>query len=167
MPTTTDKTTDPGAGGDARPQSSGSEFAIVEIAGGVAAVEWGLVRFADLPAFHRSARGRVNAAIAERGVTPTGPGVTFTGPPEGGALAIAPGVMVAEAFDPVGAVTAQVIPAGRAAHFRLEGPYEKLGESWIALNAWKAAQGLKSTGLGWEVYSDPQRPITDLYSMIE
>ena len=80
---------------------------------------------------------------------------------------MAPGVMVEHAFEPLGEVTAQVIPPGRAVQYRLEGPYEKLGETWMALNAWASARGLEPAGIGWEIYGDPSVPVTDLYSMVK
>ena len=49
---------------------------------------------------------------------------------------------------------ASALPAGRAAHFQLVGPYDGLPRAWAALLAWCAAQKLKLAGANWEIYRD-------------
>lgn len=141
-------------------------FDVVQVTPRIAAVEWGRPRFAEIPAFQRAARARVSDAIAAKGLTVSGPELTFSCPPEAGSLAMAPGVIVDATFEPAGAVEPQDIPGGRAAHYRYEGPYEGLADAWGRLHAWMQEQELENAGLGWEIYADPQIPITDLYVLV-
>lgn len=141
-------------------------FEIVDVDGGFAAVEWGRPSFAEIASFQMSARRRVDAAITALGLTKTGPELTFSRPPDGGSLAMAPGVLVDRTFESLGAVSSQTIPSGRAVHFRLVGSYAQLPQAWADLNAWLEAQRLERLGLGWEIYGDPSGPVTDLFNMV-
>lgn len=140
---------------------------IVQVAPGLAAVEWGRMRFADIRDFHHSARDHVAAALSERNIGKSGPGITFSRAPSGDTIELAPGVMIERAFEPAGPVTIQEIPAGTAAHLKLEGPYEQLPQAWGALMAWVHSQALKPNGLNWEIYGDPAVPVTDLYVLLK
>jgi len=140
---------------------------IVNISARTAVVEWGRMRFADIPQFHRSAHGRIEAALSQQGIETRGPWVTFSHPPIDDMIEIAPGVIVESSFTPVGAVTVQEIPSGRAVRARLTGPYDQLSAAWPELMAWVSGKGLKSAGLYWEVYADPAVPVTDLYTLLK
>ena len=139
---------------------------IVRITAASAAVEWGRVRFADIPQFQRGARARVDAALVLQGVA-DGLHLTFSRPSSGIEIEIAPGTMIDRAFAPTDALTVELIPAGRAAHLRLEGSYDQLAQAWRALMAWVTGRDLDCTGLFWEVYSDPSGPVTDLYALLK
>ena len=143
------------------------DLAVVPIEGGTAVVEWGRVRFADMPQFQRGARARVDAALKRQGVVGAGPAVTFSRPPSGETIEVAVGVMVEAAFEPVDAITVQAIPSGRAARARLEAPYETLPQAWRSFMAWVAAERLRPSGLHWEVYTDPSGPVTELYTLLD
>jgi effector-binding domain-containing protein len=72
-------------------------------------------------------------------------------------LAMEAGVVVPEGTKGEGDLVVGELPAGKAAFTVHVGPYEKLPETYKALNAWLAAKGLKSSGIAWEIYiSDPQ-----------
>jgi effector-binding domain-containing protein len=144
-----------------------SEPEIVDISPRTAAVEWGRMRFADIPQFHRGAHTRIEAALSQQGVQARGPWVTFSRPPIGDLIEIALGVIIESSFTPVGAVTIQEIPSGRAVRARLTGPYDQLPSAWPDLMAWVAAKGLTPAGLHWEVYADPAVPVTDLYTLLK
>jgi effector-binding domain-containing protein len=144
-----------------------SEPEIVDVSPRTAVVEWGRMRFADIPNFHRSAHGRIEAALSQQGIQTRGPWVTFSRPPTEDMIEIAPGVIVESSFAPVGAVTVQEIPSGRAVRARLTGPYDQLPKAWPELMAWVAGKGLKPAGLHWEVYADPAVPVTDLYTLLK
>ena len=135
---------------------------IVQIEAGVAAVEWGRVRFADLPQFHCAARARVAAALSKQTVE-SGANITFSRGPSGDGIELAPGVMIRGSFTPADAVTVERIPAGSAAHLKLEAGYENLPQAWAELTAWVESQKLQPAGQCWEVYGDPAVPVTDLY----
>lgn len=139
---------------------------IVDLAPGLAAVEWGHVRFADIPRFQAEARARIAAVLAAQGVATRGATLTVSRPPSGSLIAIAPGVMVDRAIQPSGQVTLETLPPGRAAHLRLEAPYAELPRAWGELMAWMVAETLRPAGLNWEVYGDPAVPVTDLYALL-
>lgn len=138
-----------------------------QVAPGSAVVRWGRVRFPDIPRFQDQARATVEAALVRQGIEIGGPKLTFSRPPSDGEIEIAPGTMVDAAFAPVDGLTVQDIPAGRAAHLRLEGPYDRLVQAWTELNAWIARQGVEPAGLNWEVYGDGPVPVTDLYVLLK
>ncbi len=153
------------------PTDTTSEFAtpeIVQVAARSAAVEWGHLRFADIPQFQRDARARIGAVLAEQGIGTGGQQVTFSRSPSGDQIAIAPGTMIDGGFMPTDRVTVQEIPAGRAAHMRLEAPYGQLPRAWGELMAWVAGQRLQPAGLSWEIYgNDASVPVTDLYMLLK
>ena len=151
----------------AKPRAGFGKPEIVQVASGKAVVEWGHVRFADIPQFHQSAQARIAAALSEQNIKTAGLHITFSRPPSDGSIELAPGVMVQTAFKPVGAVTIQEIPAGAAAHMKLEASYDNLPQAWGALMAWIETQTLQSAGLHWEIYGDPAVPVTDLYVLLK
>jgi effector-binding domain-containing protein len=140
---------------------------LVTVAPSVAAVEWGHVRFPDIPKFQREARSRIDEALARQGIARIGPHVTFSRRPFSDLIEIAPGVIISGDFQTDGAVMVQDVPAGRAAHLRLEAPYDQLSRAWAHMVAWLEEQALEPTGLNWEVYGDPTVPITDLYALLK
>ncbi|NGM37260.1 MULTISPECIES: GyrI-like domain-containing protein [Methylobacterium] len=139
---------------------------IVLVSPSICAVEWAEVAFAAIPQFQREARARVNAALAAQGVVKVGPEVTFSLSPSGGHIRIAAGSTIAGGFKAVGGVTVQEIPAGRAAHLRLEGSYALLPDAWRALAAWVVEDDHEPAGLSWETYGDPSVPVTNLYTLL-
>lgn len=140
---------------------------LVTVAPTLAVVEWGRVRFPDIPQFQRQARTRIEAALARQGFGKTALPVTFSRRPSNDLIEIAPGSIITGDFELEGALTIQEIPAGRAAHLRLEAPYDQLSRAWAHLGAWVEEQALEPAGLNWEVYRDPSVPITDLYALLQ
>jgi len=63
------------------------------------------------------------------------------------------------------------LPAGRAAHFQLKGPFDGMPGAWQTLFAWCQAEKLEPAGINWEIYMpwqgvDPARLETDLYALL-
>ena len=128
------------------------------------------VRMDKMPETQRSLRFKLAAVLPALGAGPVGPTFTLWRPPVNGVFEMEPGVIVSRSFAPQGDVVASALPAGRAAHFRLVGPYDGLPRAWAALLAWCAAQKLKLAGANWEIYRDGDddvlQPETSLYALL-
>lgn len=146
------------------------ECRIVTVERQLTAVAKAHVRMDEIPAAQRSLRGKINAAVQSLDVGPLGPTFTLWRPPTEGRLDLEPGVLVSRAFEPVGEVVPSSLPAGRAAHRRLVGPYDGLPGAWKILFDWCAAEGLRLAGVNWEIYGDwnddPSKLETSLYALL-
>jgi effector-binding domain-containing protein len=76
-------------------------------------------------------------------------------------FAMEAGVVVPEGTKGEGDLVVGELPAGKAAFAVHIGPYEKLPETYKALDAWLAAKGLKSSGIAWEIYISPDQTKPD------
>jgi effector-binding domain-containing protein len=66
------------------------------------------------------------------------------------------GIPVASATEGRGRIAAGELPAGKAATATHMGPYDDLGQTWMALRKWVESQGLEPACGAWEVYvTDP------------
>src|SRR5438128_7542 len=95
-----------------------------------------------LPEAQRAARATLAAALPTLAAGAVGPGCTLWRPPVDGVLAMEPGVIVAQGFEPAGEVVPSALPAGRAAQLLMHGPYDGLPGAWQALFAWCAREKL-------------------------
>ena len=77
-----------------------------------------------------------------------------------------PGVLVARTFEPLDDVVPSIVPAGRAAYFLHVGSYEGIPGAWNTLFEWCAKQKLELAGVNWQVYEDPEQPVTSLYALL-
>jgi hypothetical protein len=128
------------------------------------------VRIAEIPEAQRSLRRKINAALQSLDVGPLGHSFTLWRPMPDGRLDMEPGVLVSRAFEPVGEVVPSALPAGRAAHFVLVGPYDGLSGAWQTIFAWCAEKGLKLAGVNWEIYGewndDPSKLETSMHALL-
>src|SRR5579864_8109161 len=62
------------------------------------------------------------------------------------------GVQVASRFELIGNVVCSETPQGTAATIAHIGPYNRMRESYQALDAWRREQGHTQTGTSWEIY---------------
>jgi effector-binding domain-containing protein len=65
------------------------------------------------------------------------------------------GIEVDRPFAPVGDVIASELPGGRVAAAVHRTGYGDLRRTYAAIEAYLAANGLRGTGLCWEIYGDP------------
>jgi effector-binding domain-containing protein len=65
------------------------------------------------------------------------------------------GVEVTRRFEPSGEVHATETPAGEAAVAVHRGPYDRMHETYDAIDAWIMANGREAAGDSWEIYGDP------------
>jgi len=123
-----------------------------------------------LPEAHRSARARIDGALPKLDVGPTGLTCTRWRPPVDGVLSMEPGTIVAKTFASSGDVVPSELPAGRAAHYVLKGPFDGLPVAWQKLFEWCGAEKLQLAGVNWEVYgapaADPAQQETYLYAKL-
>ncbi len=129
------------------------------------------VAFADLPSAQRSARAKIAEAMRQLAIEPSGDRFTLCRMPHEGRIPLEPGVIVSMPIVATGDVIPSELPAGRAVHFRLIGPYEQLPQAWPALFGWCGREGLKLEGRFWEVYdrqdADPRDQQTQLFALLE
>lgn len=65
------------------------------------------------------------------------------------------GVEVDRAFEPADPVVSSSLPGGRVAHATHTTGYGDLHRTYEAVAAWCEANGQQTTGIQWEIYSDP------------
>ena len=129
------------------------------------------VPFAQIPDAQRSARAAVDGALPSLGAGQVGRPCTRFRTPAESALEMEIGAIVAKAFPAKGEVVPSDLPAGRAAHFQLKGPFAGMPGAWQTLFDWCKAEKLDLAGINWEVYMpwegvDPAKLETDLYALL-
>ena len=133
------------------------------------------VPFAEIPAAQRASRAKLAAVLPSFDVGALGRTCTRWRPPVAGKLDMEMGTIVAHAFVasrvPGGEVMPSELPAGRAAHFVLKGPFDGLPWAWQTLFQWCEAEKLKPAGINWEIYGvsegiDPAAQETELYVLL-
>jgi effector-binding domain-containing protein len=129
------------------------------------------VPFAQIPDAQRSARAAVNAALPSLGAGPTGRPCTRFRTSAHDRLEMEIGTIVDRSFDGKGEVVPSDLPAGRAAHFQLKGPFDGMPGAWQTLFDWCKAEQLELAGINWEIYMpwkgvDPAKLETDLYALL-
>ncbi len=144
---------------------------IVTVERQLTAVVKAKVPFPEIPKAQRLARTAVDAALPALDAGPLGRGLTRFRTPADGALDMEIGTIVGRGFAARGEVVASDLPAGRAAHFQLKGPFDGMPGAWQTLFDWCKAESLDLAGINWEIYMpwegvDPARLETDLYALI-
>lgn len=129
------------------------------------------VPFPEIPMAQRSARAALDAALPSLDAGPLGRPLTRFRTPAKDALDMEIGALVGRGFAARGEVVPSELPAGRAAHFQLKGPFDGMPGAWQTLFAWCAAEKLELAGINWEIYMpwegvDPARLETDLYALL-
>ena len=77
------------------------------------------------------------------------------------------GVEVSRPFVPEGEIITAETPGGEVATAAHVGPYEQLGKTHDAIQAWAAGKKLTFAGKSWEVYGDPTNDPAKLETRIE
>ena len=129
------------------------------------------VPFPEIPLAQRSARAAVDAALLALAAGPLGRPVTRFRTPAHDALDMEIGTIVGRSFAATGEVVLSELPAGRAAHFQLKGPFDGMPGAWQTLFEWCKAEKLDLAGVNWEIYMpwegvDPAKLETDLYALL-
>ena len=100
--------------------------------------------------------GEVYAHIQQHGQQPAGMPFSMYHSMVGGTVDFEPGIPVASPLEGAGRVQAGELPSGTVATVTHMGPYEALGQTWVALMEWIGSQDLQPAGPPWEVYvTDP------------
>jgi effector-binding domain-containing protein len=129
------------------------------------------VPFPEISKAQRSAHAAVDAALPSLQAGPLGRPVTRFRTPAQGALDMEIGTIVGRSFAANGEVVPSDLPAGRAAHFQLKGPFDGMPGAWQTLFDWCKAERLDLAGVNWEIYMpwegvDPAKLETDLYALL-
>ena len=77
------------------------------------------------------------------------------------------GVEVTRPFAPAGEVALAETPAGKVASALHLGPYERMGETHQAIQAWTVSNKLQLAGKSWEIYGDWTDDPANLETQIE
>jgi hypothetical protein len=129
------------------------------------------VPFPEIAKAQRSARAALDAALPSLDVGPLGRPLTRFRTPAKEGLDMEIGTIVGRSFAGRGEIVASDLPAGRAAHSRLAGPFDGMPAAWQTLFAWCGAEKLELAGINWEIYMpwqgvDPAKLATDLYALL-
>ena len=129
------------------------------------------VPFPEIPKAQRAARTAVDAALPSLDAGPLGRPVTRFRTPAQEALDMEIGTIVGRGFAAKGEIVPSELPAGRAAHFQLKGPFDGMPGAWQTLFGWCQAEKLELAGINWEIYMpwqgvDPANLETDLYALL-
>jgi hypothetical protein len=144
---------------------------IVAVERQLTAVVRAKVPFAAIPQVQRSARAAVDAVLPAIDAGPVGRPLTRFRTPGDSALDMEMGSIVGRPFAARGEVVPSDLPAGRAAHFRLKGPFDGMPIAWQTLFDWCKAVKLELAGINWEIYMpwegvDAAKLETDLYALL-
>ena len=120
--------------------------------------------FAPLPEVQRSARGKLQAVLPSLDCGPLGATCTRWTPPAHGKLPMEIGVIVARSFAAKDEVVPSDLPAGRAVHLLMMGPFDSLPGAWQTLFDWCRAEALATAGINWEIYGTEQD--AELYALL-
>jgi len=129
------------------------------------------VPFPEIPKAQRSARTAVDAVLPSLEAGPLGRPLTRFRTPAQDMLDMEMGTIVGRSFAARGEIVPSDLPAGRAAHFQLKGPFDGMPGAWQTLFAWCQAEKLELAGINWEIYMpwedvDPAKLETDLYALL-
>jgi effector-binding domain-containing protein len=129
------------------------------------------VPFAKIPDAQRAARTAVDGSVLSLDAGPLGRPCTRFRTPADSALDMEIGTIVGRSFQAKGEVVPSDLPAGRAAHFLLKGPFDGMPGAWQTLFGWCKAEKLELAGINWEIYMpwqgvDPAKLETDLYALL-
>jgi hypothetical protein len=91
------------------------------------------VPFPEIPTAQRSARAAVDAALPSLAAAPLGRPLTRFRTPAKDMLDMEIGTIVGRGFAAKGEVVPSELPAGRAAHFQLKGPFDGMPGAWQTL----------------------------------
>jgi hypothetical protein len=143
---------------------------IVTVERQLTAVVKAKVPFAEIPQAQHAARASIDAGLPSLDTGALGLTCTRWLPPQGGALDMEMGTIVARAIAARGEIVPSELPAGRAVHSVMVGPFDGMGTAWQTLFEWCQAEKLKPAGINWEVYgptpSDPAKQETYLYALL-
>ncbi len=144
---------------------------IVTVGRQLTAVVRAKVPFPEIPNAQRSARIAVDAALPALDAGPLGRPLTRFRTPAHDSLDMEIGTIVSRGFAAKGEVVPSDLPAGRAAHFQLKGPFDGVPGAWQTLFEWCKAERLELAGINWEIYMpwqgvDPAELETDLYALL-
>lgn len=143
---------------------------IVTVERQLTAVVKAKVPFAEIPQAQRAARARIDARLPLLDTGALGLTCTRWLPPQGGALDMEMGMIVARPIAARGEIVPSELPAGRAVHSVMVGPFDGMGAAWQTLFEWCQAEKLQPAGINWEIYgatpSDPAKQETYLYALL-
>ncbi len=101
---------------------------------------------------------KVMAYLQKEGIQPAGPPFALYEGEDPGIMDMDVGFPLREPVKGEGDVEPGALPGGKVAATWHIGPYETIGETWSALDAWIKENGHTPAGPGWELYmTDPQQ----------
>ncbi len=141
-------------------------IAIVEVKAALAVVVRKVWPVTDLRQAQQEARRTLEAALQEHGDR-LGARLTVWRPLPNGMMDYAPGVLLSHPIEVAGDASLFTLPAGRAAHSRMVGPWQGLPAAWQSLFDGCREEGHEPAGLNWEVYAaGDSDPVAALYALL-
>jgi hypothetical protein len=107
-----------------------SKCSVVTVEKQLTAVVKAKVPFAAIPQAQRAARAAIDAGLPSLDTGARGLTCTRWLPPQGGALDMEMGTIVARRIEPKGEIVPSELPAGRAVHSVMTGPFDGMGAAW-------------------------------------
>jgi effector-binding domain-containing protein len=118
-----------------------------------------------------TALGAVYQVVKAGKVEQQGQNVMVYRPLGGDRVDVECGVQIAKGVKDIGEVVCSETPSGTAATVVHMGPYDQLGESHKAVEAWCHRHGHRLAGVCWEVYGDweddPARRRADIFHVVK
>jgi effector-binding domain-containing protein len=146
------------------------EIRRIEVAPTVLASVRQQVAWADLGAAIPNLLDQVYAFLRQATVKQSGHNVCIYHSPSPSGVEIEVGVQVSGPFQSAGAISCSATPAGPSVWTVHVGPYEELGKTHDAIDAWCQSENVSRHGLAWEVYGDwsdkPTERRTDIYRLL-
>jgi hypothetical protein len=147
-----------------------SKCSVVTVEKQFTAVVKAKVPFAEIPRAQWAARAQLDAELPSLDTGALGLTCTRWLPPQSGALDMEMGTIVARPIAVRGEIVPSELPAGRAVHSVMVGPFDGMGAAWQKLFDWCQAEKLQPAGINWEVYgpapADPAQQETHLYALL-
>ena len=145
-------------------------FKIITVASLPTAVVKVTTTMDKIPDAERASRKKLAERLPSLDTGEHGKSFTLWHTPSQGQFYMEPGIVVARAFAPSGDVVPSELPAGRAVHYLLIGPYDELPGAWGRFFEWCAKENLALTGVNWQVYdsydADSSKIETSLYALL-
>jgi effector-binding domain-containing protein len=143
------------------PASNAAQPTLTTIAPVTTAVVRGTIPTSELRDFFDRSFRVLGEALANQGVTATGPAFGLYRGPIDDSTTLEVGFPTDRPISPDGSAEPGELPGGQVARLVHHGGYDGLGEAWERLGRWIAEQGLTPGETFWEVYVTEPNPDMD------
>lgn len=133
------------------------EFEVIEVPEQPALAIRETIAYPDIPARMGEFLGEIASLMGRKGIAFVGPPYTLYHSWGAGATDMEVGMPVPPGIEGEGRVRATIRPGGRVVTGLHVGPYDKISETYAAMEAWMKEHGHAPASSMWEIYlTDPQ-----------